>query len=88
MACNGVVCMMATSEVPVKFGEGNGRSRGQGHEPPFIAQETIRSISYLSNFSAEIKATFLPSQIAEHLFHSGFQFNHFNLIQYSVCAYM
>ena len=58
---------------------------GQGHEPPLIAQKTIRSISYLSNFSAEIKATLLPSQIAEHLFHSGF---HFNSIQYSVYAYM
>ena len=42
---------------------------GQGHEPPLIAQETIRSISYLSNFSTETKATLLPSQIAEHLFH-------------------
>ena len=61
---------------------------GQGHEPPSIAQETIRSISYLSNFSVETKATPLSSQIAEHLFHSGFQFNQFNLIQYSVYAYM
>ena len=83
MAYNGVVCMMATYEVPVKFGEGNGRFRGRGHEPPLIAQETIRSISYLSNFSAETKATLLPSQIAEHLFHSGFEFNsiQFNSIQ-------
>ena len=74
--------MMATSEVPVKFGGGNGRPRGQEHEPPLIAQETIRSISYLSNFSAETKPILLPSQIAEHLFHSGFQFNCFpNLYQ-------
>ena len=48
---------------------------GQGHEPPLIAQETIRSISYSSNFSAETKAILLPSQTAEHLFHPGFQFN-------------
>ena len=48
---------------------------GQGHEPPLIAQETIRSLSYLSNFSAETKATLLPSQIGEHLFYSGFEFN-------------
>ena len=41
MAYNGVVCMMATSEIPVKFGEGNGTSRAQGHELPLIAQETI-----------------------------------------------
>ena len=67
--------MMAASEVPIKFGEGNGRSRGRGHEPPLIAQETTRSISYLSNFSAETRATLLPSQIAEHLFHLDFQFN-------------
>ena len=67
--------MVATSEVPVKFGESNGGSRGRGHEPPLIAQETVRSISYLRNFSAETKATLLPPQIAEHLFHSGFQFN-------------
>ena len=67
--------MMAKSEVSVKLGEGNGTSRGQGHEPPLIAQETSRSISHLSNFSAETKATLLPSQIAEHLFHSGFQFD-------------
>ena len=68
--------MMATSEVPVKFGEGNGRSSGgEGMNPHFIAEETIRNISYLSNFSAETKTTLLPSQIAEHLFHSGFQFN-------------
>ena len=60
----------------------------RGHEPPLIAQETIRSISYLSNFLAETKATLLPSQIAEHLFHSGFQFNQINLIQYSVCRNM
>ena len=61
---------------------------GRGHEPQLIAQETIRSISYLSNFSAETKATFLSSQIAEHIFHPGFQFNQFNLIHYSVYAYI
>ena len=33
--------------------------QGQGHEPPLITQETIRNISYLSNFSAETKATLL-----------------------------
>ena len=30
MAYNRVVCMMAASEVPVKFGEGSDRSRGSG----------------------------------------------------------
>ena len=73
MAYGRVVCMMTASEVPVKFGEGSGRSRGRGHEPTLIALETMRSASYLRNFSAETKATLLPSHIAEHLFHSGFQ---------------
>ena len=41
MAYNGVVCMMATSEVPVKFGEGNGKSRGQGHEPHLLHKKQL-----------------------------------------------
>ena len=57
---------------------------GRGHEPPLIAQDTIRSISYLSNFSAETKATLLPSQVAEHLFHSGFQFNSIQCVRIHV----
>ena len=84
MTYNGIVCMMATSEVPVKFGEGNGRSRrGEGMRE-LISQETIRSIPYLSNFSAETKATFLSSQIAKHLFHLGFQFNSIQCVRMHV----
>ena len=64
--------MMAASEVPVKFGEGSGRSRGRGHEPLLTAQETISSTSYLRNFSAETKATLLSSHIAELIFQSSF----------------
>ena len=75
MAYNRVVGMMATSEAPVKLERALADPGGQGHEPLLIAQETIRSISCLRNFPAETKATLLPSQIAEHLSHSGLQFN-------------
>ena len=50
---------------------------GRGHEPPLISHETIKRISYLSNFSAETTTTLLSSQIAEHLIHSGFESNLF-----------
>ena len=47
------------SEVPVNFGLRAMADPGQGHEPPLVTQETIRCISYSSNFSAETKATLL-----------------------------
>ena len=91
MAYNGVVCMMDTSEEFFekfeKFGEGNGRSsEGEGMNPHFIAHETIRSISYLSNFSAETKA--IPSPFSDCWISISFRLQAFNLIQYSVYAYM
>ena len=71
MAYNGVVCMMATSKVPVKFGEGNGRSRGgEVMNQHLLHKKQLGAYLILAIFSA-----LLPSQTAEHLFHSGFQFN-------------
>ena len=52
--------------------------------PHLLHKKQLGSISYLTNFLAEIKATLLPSQTAEHLLPSGFQFNSIQYVRIHV----